>query len=156
MKTTFMKTTFTKTADARKRWLVVDAADQVLGRLASQIAKALRGKDRPGFTPHVDDGDCVVVLNVAKIKLTGDKLNQKFLKRYSGYPGGLKHIPYSELMVKRPQTVLRRAVWGMLPHTRLGRRQIRALKIYRDAEHPHEAQQPVAVALSGGRLVRAS
>ena len=147
------QTTFTKTADAKKRWLVVDAADQVLGRLASQLALALRGKNDPRYTPQTDAGDCVVVLNAAKIKLTGDKINQKTLKRYSGYPGGLKLIPYSTLMVKRPETVLRRAVWGMLPRTRQGRKQIRALKIYRGAEHPHSAQQPMPAKLEKGRLV---
>ncbi len=150
-----MNTTFVKAAEAKKRWKVVDATDQVLGRLASQIALLLRGKNRPSFTPHIDTGDCVIVLNVAKIKLTGDKINQKFLKRYSGYPGGLKLIPYKVLMAKRPETVLRRAVWGMLPHTVLGRRQIRALKIYRGAEHPHEAQQPVPLKLNRGLLVQA-
>lgn len=144
-----------KKAEARKRWVVVDAAGQVLGRLASRIAMALRGKAQAGFTPQTDSGDCVIVINVSKIRLTGDKINQKFLKRYSGYPGGLKHIPYSELMVKRPETVLRRAVWGMLPRTSLGRRQIRSLKIYRAAAHPHVAQNPVPLKLAKGALVPA-
>ncbi len=150
-----MKTSFIKPKGLKKRWLIVDAADQVLGRLASQLALALRGKNLPRFTPHVDSGDCVIVLNVAKMKLTGDKLNQKFQKRYTGYPGGLKLIPVKMLMATRPEKVLRRAVWGMLPRTSLGRRQIRALKLYRGAEHPHVAQQPIAFNLTKGRLVPA-
>ena len=144
-----------KKAEARKRWVVVDASGQVLGRLASRIALALRGKAQAGFTPQTDTGDYVIVVNAAKIRLTGDKLNQKKLKRYSGYPGGLKHIPYSELMANRPEKVLRRAVWGMLPRTALGRRQIRSLKIYRDADHPHSAQSPATLKLAKGSLVPA-
>mgnify|MGYP001605258869 CR=1 FL=1 len=150
-----MKTTVIKPADAVKRWVVVDATDQVLGRLASAIARVLRGKRRADYTPHVDQGDCVIVLNVGKIRLTGDKLNQKMLKRYSGYPGGLKLIPYSELMVTRPQTALRRAVWGMLSRSRQSRKQIRSLKIYKGGDHPHVAQQPTTVKLVNGELTAA-
>ncbi len=137
-----MKTYAPKKADLETTWWLVNAEGKILGRLATQVANLLRGKNKPDYTPYNDCGDCVIVINASRIKLTGDKLNSKFLKRYTGYPGGLKMIPYSVLMAKRPATVIRRAVWGMLPHSRLGRRQIRALKIYPGPEHPHEAQQP--------------
>lgn len=135
--------------------MVVDAAGQALGRIASRIALILRGKHRPNFTQHADSGDYVIVLNVEQLKLTGDKLNQKFIKRYSGYPGGLKLLPYKDLMVTHPDKVLRRAVWGMLPRTVLGRRQIRALKIYSGGAHPHQAQQPKTLVTRKGSLVPA-
>ena len=137
-----MKTTFCRAGEVNKRWVVVDAADEVLGRVASSIAMMLRGKNHPRFTPHADTGDCVIVVNAARIKLTGDKLNQKHLKRYTGYPGGLKLVPYSVVMAKSPEKALRRAVWGMMPHGRLSRKQMRSLKIYRDGNHPHAAQKP--------------
>lgn len=148
-------TTVVKPADAVKRWVVVDATDQILGRLASAVARSLRGKRRADFTPHVDQGDFVIVLNVEHIKLTGRKLEQKMFKRYTGYPGGLKLIPYSVLMQKRPETALRRAVWGMLSRSRMSRKQIRALKIYKGGTHPHGAQQPLSVKLLNGELVSA-
>ena len=152
-----MATTFLTTAQAKKEkgWVTVDATDQALGRIASRIALILRGKHRPNFTQHADSGDYVIVVNVERLKLTGDKLNQKFMKRYSGYPGGLKLLPYKDLMVKHPDKVLRRAVWGMLPRTVLGRRQIRALKIYQGANHPHQAQQPKVLVTRKGSLVPA-
>lgn len=150
-----MKTSLVKAEDAKKRWFVVDASGQVLGRLAAEIAMLLRGKRRADFTPQSDMGDCVIVVNVAKIRLTGDKLEQKYLKRYSGYPGGLKKIPYEKLMVSRPEVVLRHAVWGMLPHTRMGRCQIRSLKLYRGADHPHVAQNPSQLVIKKGNLVKA-
>jgi large subunit ribosomal protein L13 len=138
-----------------KGWYIVDAADLVLGRLSTQVAILLRGKHKRDYTPHNDCGDCVIVINASRIRLTGNKLNAKFLKRYTGYPGGLKLIPYSALMATRPATVIRRSVWGMLPHTRRGRRQIRALKIYAGAEHPHVAQKPVVLKMAKGLLVNA-
>ena len=150
-----MGTSVVKPADAVKRWIVVDATDQVLGRLASALALALRGKRRADFTPHVDQGDFVIVTNAARIRLTGRKLEQKMFKRYSGYPGGLKLIPYRDLMAKRPETALRRAVWGMLSRSRMSRKQIRALKIYAGPDHPHGAQLPKAAKLLKGELVAA-
>lgn len=152
-----MSTTFLTAKEAKKEkgWVVVDATAQSLGRIASRIALILRGKHRPNFTQHADSGDYVIVLHVEKMKLTGDKLNQKFMKRYSGYPGGLKLLPYKDLMVKHPDKVLRRAVWGMLPRTVLGRKQIRALKIYSGASHPHQAQLPKNYVTRKGNLVPA-
>jgi len=137
------QTTYLKAGEAKLRWVVVDAEGQVLGRLASRIAMMLRGKNRPNFTPHSNSGDYVIVVNADKIRLTGDKLNQKFFKRYTGYPGGLKLTPYSKIMALQPGKALRRAVWGMLPHGRLSRIQLRHLKIYVGPNHPHAAQQPV-------------
>jgi large subunit ribosomal protein L13 len=152
-----MSTTFLTVKEAKKEkgWVVVDAAGISLGRLASRIALILRGKHRPNFTQHADSGDYVIVLNVENMRLTGDKLNQKFIKRYSGYPGGLKLLPYKDLMVTHPDKVLRRAVWGMLPRTVLGRRQIRALKIYSGGTHPHQAQMPKSYVTRKGNLVPA-
>jgi len=151
-----VKTTLIRKEDAgAKRWWIVDAKGLVLGRLASELSRILRGKNRPIFTPHTDTGDNVIVLNAAGIKLTGDKINQKVMKRYTGYPGGLRLIPYKELMAKRPERVIRKAVWGMLPHSVLGRRQIRALKIYRGAEHKHSAQNPMPLKMEKGILVKA-
>jgi large subunit ribosomal protein L13 len=137
------QTTYLKVGEARKRWVVVDADGQVLGRLASRIAMMLRGKNRAKFTPHANAGDVVIVVNADKIRLTGDKLNQKFLKHYTGYPGGLKEVAYSKVMALHPDRALHRAVWGMLPHGPLGRAQLLGLKIYSGPNHPHVAQQPV-------------
>jgi len=148
-----VKTTYSKEKGAEKRWYLIDASGIVLGRLASQLALVLRGKHKVDFTPHVNGGDCVIVLNAGSIRLTGNKINSKFLKKYTGYPGGLKQTPYSRLMKENPGRVLRRAVWGMLPHNVLGRRQIRALKIYQGAAHPHAPQKPVTITISKGRFV---
>jgi large subunit ribosomal protein L13 len=123
-----------------KRWRVVDAADQPLGRVATQIAIALRGKDKPTFTPFLDMGDFVIVINVAKVQLTGQKVTQKLYRRHSGFLGGLKEVRLDEQLAKHPDRVMRAAVWGMMPKGRLGRAQMRHLKIYAGPEHPHEAQ----------------
>lgn len=128
---------------AQRAWWVVDATDQPLGRLASVVAQKLRGKDKAVFTPHVDTGDFVVVVNADKVKLTGNKLTQKKHYRHSGYPGGLKTIAYSDLMEKNPEQAVLLAVRGMLPKNRLGRKLLKKLRVYRGTEHPHEAQQPV-------------
>ncbi|MEJ2313351.1 MAG: 50S ribosomal protein L13 [Nitrospirota bacterium] len=137
-----MKTQFAKKGDAERKWLLVDAEGQVLGRLASQIATRLRGKHKPVFTPHVDAGDFVVVINAEKVRFTGRKLDQKVYYRHSNYPGGLKSETLKERMAKEPEEVVRDAVWGMLPKNRLGRTLIKKLKVYSGAEHPHEAQKP--------------
>jgi len=123
-----------------KRWRVFDAEGQPLGRLATQVAVALRGKDKPTFTPHLDMGDFVIVTNAAKVKLTGQKVTQKLYRHHTGYLGGLKEVRLDEQLARHPDRVIRAAVWGMLPKGRLGRAQIRHLKVYAGADHPHEAQ----------------
>lgn len=138
-----MKSYMAKKFEVPRRWFVVDAQDKVLGRLASRIAMVLRGKNKPEFTPHMDTGDFVVVVNAGQVKLTGKKLDQKIYYRHSGYMGGLKETSARQMLKKKPQEVLRHAVRGMLPKNSLGRNQLKKLKIYTGAEHPHEAQQPV-------------
>jgi large subunit ribosomal protein L13 len=132
-----------RTGEVERQWYVVDARGKVLGRLASAIAMALRGKTKPVFTPHMDAGDFVVVVNAAQVHLTGKKLDDKFYYRHSGYPGGLKQISARHLLQKRPEEVLRHAVRGMLPKNSLGRHLLKKLKIYAGGEHPHQAQQPI-------------
>ena len=137
-----MQTYMAKPGSVEAKWYVVDADGKTLGRLASAVAKILRGKHRVDFTPHVDCGDHVIVLNADKVVLTGKKLDQKMRFTHSQYPGGLKATPYRQLMQKAPESVVREAVRGMLPHNSLGRKQIKKLKVYSGAEHPHEAQSP--------------
>lgn len=131
-----------KANEVERKWYVIDAEGKVLGRLASEIASVLRGKKKPIFTPHVDCGDFVIVINADKVVLTGDKLNQKIHAYHTGYPGGRKEIVYSEMIEKRPEKVIELAVKGMLPKSRLGRQMIKKLKVYAGAEHPHAAQLP--------------
>ena len=137
-----MKTYSAKKGEISREWYVVDAEGQILGRLATQIADRLRGKGKPQYTAHVDTGDFVVVVNAEKIAVTGSKLDGKIYYRHSGYPGGLKERTLREQLERRPTEVLRKAVKGMLPRTRLGRQQITKLKIYAGPDHPHEAQAP--------------
>ena len=137
-----MKTYTAKPREIEQAWRLVDADGQILGRLATEIADTLRGKNKPAYTPHVDTGDFVIVVNAEKIAVTGKKLDEKMYYRHSGYPGGLKQRPLREQLERRPEEVLRKAVKGMLPRTRLGRRQLTKLKIYAGPEHPHEAQAP--------------
>ena len=137
-----MKTYSGKPSEIEHRWFVVDADAQTLGRLATEIADVLRGKGKPVYTPHVDTGDFVIVVNAEKIHVTGQKLDQKMVYRHSGYPGGLKARTLREELERRPTEVLRRAVKGMLPRNRLARKQLLKLKIYTGPEHPHEAQAP--------------
>jgi large subunit ribosomal protein L13 len=144
-----MKTYNAKPGEIERRWYVVDADGQILGRLATQIAEALRGKGKPQYTPHVDTGDFVVVVNAEKIAVTGNKLEEKMYHRHSGYPGGLKSRPLRDELERRPTEVIRKAVKGMLPRNRLGRAQIRKLKIYAGPDHPHEAQAPQELKLHG-------
>jgi large subunit ribosomal protein L13 len=136
------KTWNAKPGEVQQRWLLVDAEGKTLGRLATQIADTLRGKTKPQYTPHVDTGDFVVVVNAEKIRVTGNKLDGKIYYRHSGYPGGLKQRTLREQLERRPTEVLRTAVKGMLPRNRLARRQLTKLKIYTGPEHPHEAQRP--------------
>ena len=135
--------TYVATPETRERnWLVVDASGQTLGRLATRIADALRGKRKPDYTPHIDVGDFVIVVNAEKVSVTGRKLEQKRYYRHSGYPGGLRSRTLNEMLERRPEEVIRLAVRGMLPRTRLGRAQLRKLKVYAGPDHPHEAQKP--------------
>jgi len=125
-----------------RNWFIVDADGKVLGRLATAVATRLRGKHKPQYAPNIDVGDHVIVINAAGIKLTGNKIHEKELKSFSGYPGGLRRVPYVKLMAERPELVVEKAIRGMLPHTRLGRKMAKKLKVYRGPEHPHEAQKP--------------
>lgn len=135
--------TFTpKPEDIEKKWYVVDATDVVLGRLATQVATLLRGKHKPIFAPHVDTGDFVVIINADKVALTGAKLEKKMEHRHSGYPGGLRSVNYETLLETRPERAVEKAIAGMLPKNKLGRAQLKKLKVYAGAEHPHAAQQP--------------
>jgi large subunit ribosomal protein L13 len=135
--------TFQATAQDRERsWYVVDAQGKTLGRLATQIADVLRGKRKPTYTPHVDVGDFVIVVNAEKIAVTGNKREKKLYWRHSGYPGGIRSRTLGDLLEKRPEEVIRRAVKGMLPRNRLARQQLRKLKVYAGPEHPHQAQKP--------------
>lgn len=138
-----MSKTYVATPETRNReWVVVDAEGQTLGRLATQIADALRGKKKPEYTPHIDTGDFVVVINAEKIKVSGNKLTEKVYYRHTGYPGGLRSRTLEEQLDRRPEEVIRAAVKGMIPRTRLGRAQLKKLKVYAGAEHPHKAQNP--------------
>lgn len=137
-----MKTYSAKPHEIERRWFIVDATDQVLGRLATRIATIVRGKHKPPFTPHMDVGDFVVVVNAEKVKLTGQKLDKKLFRRHTGYPGGLVEIPYRRLLEKHPERAIEQAVWGMLPKGRLGRQLRRKVKVYKGAEHPHASQKP--------------
>ena len=137
-----MKTYVANANDRERNWLVVDATGQTLGRLATQIATALRGKNKPEYTPHVDTGDFVIVVNAEKISVTGNKLADKKYYRHSGYPGGLKVRTLAEQLERRPEEVIRKAVKGMLPRNRLARKQLTKLKVYAGPEHPHIAQKP--------------
>ena len=142
------KTISANAATVTKEWVVIDATNEVLGRLASQIAKILRGKNKPGYTPHVDCGDYVIVVNAEKVKLTGDKLTEKVYVRHTGYPGGQRFSTAQDYLKKKPEFVIEEAVRGMLPKTRLGEAIFKNLKVYAGAEHPHAAQNPKAIKLN--------
>jgi len=137
-----MKTYSAKKEDVQRQWLVIDASDQVLGRLATRVAHILRGKNKPVFTNHVDTGDYVIIVNAEKIRLTGNKLDAKVYYRHSGYPGGIKGVTAREMLRRKPEQVIKTAVKGMLPKNRLGSSMITKLKVYAGPDHPHVAQQP--------------
>jgi large subunit ribosomal protein L13 len=137
-----MKTFNTKPADIKREWYVVNAEGKTLGRLASGIAEVLRGKHKTTYTPHLDCGDYVVVLNAGKIHVTGNKLEEKMYHHHSGYPGGMRTVALRTQLEKHPDRVIKAAVWGMLPKGRLGRQMFKKLKVFREAEHPHLAQKP--------------
>lgn len=145
MRTTYMA----KPHEVERKWYTVDAAGQTLGRLASEVASILRGKFKPTYTPHVDTGDYVIVLNADQIQLTGKKWQQKKYYRHTGYPGGLKETTAQELLAKKPEKMIELAVKGMLPSNSLGRAQLKKLKVYAGSEHPHQAQQPEVWELRG-------
>ncbi len=142
-----MRTIHVRKEDVERKWYLIDAEGKVLGRLAARIARILRGKDKPIFTPHVDCGDFVVVVNAEKIRLTGDKLASKMYYHYSGYPGGMKGVAAAKLLAQKPEELLRRAVKGMLPKNRLGRKLYKKLKVYAGPDHPHAAQKPAELKL---------
>jgi large subunit ribosomal protein L13 len=137
-----MRTYNAKNETARHNWLIVDASGKTLGRLASEIAKRLRGKHKPEYTPHVDTGDYIVVINASQVQVTGAKKTDKVYYSHSGFPGGIKEITFEKLLAKNPERVIEKAVKGMLPKNPLGRAMYRKLKVYAGASHPHEAQQP--------------
>jgi large subunit ribosomal protein L13 len=143
-----MKTYTAKPREIEQTWYLVDAEGRTLGRLATQIAELLRGKGKPQYTPHIDTGDFVVVVNAEKVRVTGNKLEQKVYYRHSGYPGGLRERTLAEQLARRPEEVLRRAVRGMLPKNRLAAAQLRKLRIYAGPDHPHAAQNPVTLEVS--------
>ncbi len=146
-----MKTFSPKPRDIDRKWYVVDADGAVLGRLAAHVATILRGKHKPIFAPHTDTGDYVIVVNAAKVVMTSDKADKKLAYRHSGYPGGLRSRAYADLLATRPEEVVRRAVRGMLPKTRLGRQMLRKLKVYGGPSHPHAAQSPRPLELGAAR-----
>lgn len=140
------KTYIPKADDLSAEWILVDANDRYLGRLATQIASLLLGKHKPGFTPGVEVGDFVIVVNAERIRVTGKKLDDKQYKHHTGYPGGIKSITLRQQLIQHPERVIRSAVWGMIPHTKFGRSVIKRLKIYAGPEHPHGAQNPKPLA----------
>ncbi|HWH33130.1 MAG TPA: 50S ribosomal protein L13 [Egibacteraceae bacterium] len=140
-----MRTYSPRPADIQPQWYVIDAQDMVLGRLATRVAHVLRGKHKPTFAPHMDMGDFVIVVNADKVRLTGTKGDKELKYRHSGYPGGLKSIPFARLLAERPERAVEQAVRGMLPKNTIGRAQLRKLKVYAGPEHPHTAQKPATL-----------
>lgn len=142
-----MKSYIAKANEVERKWYIIDAAGKPLGRVASQVASILRGKNKPVFTPNVDTGDFVIIINAEKVVLTGKKLDQKMMRHHSLYPGGLKEIPYKEVLAKKPEFAFEEAVRRMLPNGPLGRKMLKKLKVYRGSEHNHEAQKPEVLEL---------
>lgn len=148
MDTLSYKTVSANRATVKKEWVIIDATDQVLGRLSSIAAMILRGKHKPDFTPHVDCGDYVIVINAEKVKLTGNKTDQKYYIHHTGHPGGQRKVPFARMMAKKPEAIIEKAVKGMLPKNRLGSELFRNLNVYAGSTHPHEAQKPQPVNFS--------
>ena len=142
------KTPLPSTETLERQWFVVDAENQTLGRLASEVAQVLRGKNKPSYTPHLDTGDFVIVINADKVRVSGNKPTQKLYRRHSGRPGGMKTETFTHLQERLPERIVEKAIKGMLPHNALGRQMYRKLKVYRGIEHPHSAQQPTVLALN--------
>jgi large subunit ribosomal protein L13 len=145
-----MKSYMARPQEVERKWYLVDAEGRHVGRLATEIAELLRGKGKPRYTPHVDTGDFVVVVNADRVVVTGKKAEQKLYRRHTGYPGGLKERAYEQMMARKPTEILRKAVYGMMPKTRLARQQFKKLKIYAGPEHPHEAQAPEPYEVKNG------
>ena len=143
-----MRTYFPKQGDISQRWFVIDAKDLVLGRLSTEVAKILTGKNKPTYTPFLDTGDHVIILNAEKVVLSGNKETSKLYRRHTGYPGGLRERTARVVRAEKPESMIERAVAGMLPKNKLGRKMIKKLKVYRGSEHPHEAQQPEVIQIS--------
>lgn len=148
MNTLSYKTQAAKKEEVQRQWYIVDATDQVLGRLASKVAKILRGKHKPNFTPHVDTGDYVIIINAEKVRLTGKKMTDKVYVRYSGYPGGERTLTPKDILKKHPERLVEMAVRGMLPKNRLGRQMFKKLFVYAGDQHPHQAQKPINLNLN--------
>lgn len=144
-----MSSYMAKAEEVKKEWWVIDASNHTLGRLAAEVASVLRGKRKPIYTPNVDTGDFVVIVNAEKIVVTGNKLSDKIYHHHSGYPGGLKSVSLEKLLQEKPESVIEKAVWGMLPKNSIGRQTIKKLKVYAGPEHPHQAQQPKALKVRG-------
>ena len=141
------KTFSPSASEIQRNWYLVDADGKTLGRLASEIARVLRGKHKPSFSPHMDMGDHVVVINAEKIRVTGRKAEQKVYYRHTGYPGGIRETPYARMLEKHPERILKKAIWGMLPHNVLGRQSFKKLRVYAGPDHRHEAQKPQSLEL---------
>ncbi|MFM7634637.1 MAG: 50S ribosomal protein L13 [Cyanobacteriota bacterium] len=148
------KTSLPSTDTLERQWYLVDAENQTLGRLASEVASVLRGKNKPTFTPHLDTGDFVIVINADKIRVSGNKPTQKLYRRHSGRPGGMKTETFAHLQARIPERIVEKAIQGMLPHNALGRQLFRKLKVYKGSEHPHAAQQPQVLALDPAASAR--
>lgn len=146
-----MKTFMANPQNVERKWYVIDAEDMILGRLASEVAAILRGKNKPTYTPHVDCGDYVIVVNCDKVRVTGNKEREKLYRTHSGYGGGFKEVPYRDLVAKKPTYAVELAVKGMLPKTNLGRKMLKHLKLYAGPEHNNQAQQPVKLEIKGGK-----
>ena len=144
-----MKTYYAKPAEVEREWLLIDATDMVLGRLASEVAQILKGKNKPTYTPHVDTGDYVIIVNASKIRVTGNKAQKKSYFRHTGFPGGLKETSYERMIARHPDRVIEKAVKGMLPKNTLGRQMGMKLKVYAGPEHRHQAQKPRQITLEG-------
>ncbi len=144
-----MRQTKMSNFNEEKKWYIVDATDLVLGRMSTEVARILTGKNKVSYTPHIDNGDYVIIINADKIKLTGNKLDNKFYYNHSGYPGGMRKRNAKTMIEKYPTEMVYRSIWGMVPHNRLGRAQIKKLFIYQGSEHKHEAQQPEALEIKG-------
>ena len=143
-----MKTFSLKPSQIERKWYLIDAQGRVLGRMATEIAKILRGKKKPTYSPHVDNGDHVVVINAEKVVVTGKKSQKKFYHHHTGYPGGLRSMTFAQVLARKPERILKHAVKGMLPHNRLGRQMIKKLRIYAGPEHPHQSRNPQLIELS--------
>jgi len=144
-----VRTYMAKAGEVQRKWYLIDADGKTLGRVATEVARILRGKHKPIYTPHVDTGDHVIVINAAKVKVTGKKYTDKLYYRHTGYPGGIKVTNFADLLRRKPEQVIEKAVWGMIPHNRLGRRVFKKLRVYPGPDHPHAAQKPEVWEISG-------